>query len=263
MNEGTFENQPNTDVEEGEIVTGRNLESYVGTLLINPEIFDGKRVLIVGAGSTNLEPQLNKRGIKPKLVANFDIVNHPFRAFQNKPIRTLIASFIDKNSNKPDKRELIDRIMGLTGRIMVRGDMKRLPFPDKSIDFALALWSTYQLNLNNRKEAFREMMRVADHIHVYPIYQPDIYMVVELIQDEFPDFDVVCSYPPPDTILNPSKFFIDSENDYQEHLKKEDRIYAPMIDKPKLKTLRFFNFVKKIFIGSGGYTLIITRKKQS
>ena len=254
-----------TESREGSIVSGRTLEEYRQDLFFEQELLEDKKILNLGAGASNLNSDLKKEGINCSVI-DLDLNHDPYTNKVIRPIRTQVANLISSIMHGESKKtELIRKIMKTGDRKMVQGDMMSLPFKDREFDFVFALWSTYQLPVKKRAEAFGEMLRVADYIHVGPILQDDLYSFYDLVNSEgkFSDFEIVLSYPAPHPMLDKRRFVIKEEADYQKIINGElgeDRIYLP----PEKEV----TYRKRLMGGSSArlkyrFTIILRRKPKN
>lgn len=131
--------------------TERTLDWHEELFGFKAEELEGKKVLNVGAGDTDLEAELEERGIKPQLVANVDI------GYSSKAKNILFRGL-----NAPQNA--------------VAADMKELPFKEETFNKIFCLWSLSWLENNEDKLcALKEMLRVADdggEINIYPVILP-------------------------------------------------------------------------------------------
>jgi len=251
-----------TKTKEGLIETGRTLDYYTSELFFEPELLQDKKILNLGSGSSNLGRDLEKNKVDCEVV-DLDFIFDPYLNKALKPVRTKISQLINRYMTGEKKRKMIRKVMGTEGRDVLQGDMVALPFSDRSFDFIFALHSTYQLPSEKKKLVFEEMMRVANAIHISPILKEDIYFFIELLRNEYQDFEIVLSYPPNTNIFGENRFVIKNDSDYQKILNGElgeDRIYEPIAEAVTYKKDIWGRTHAYV---DGGYTLILRRKNSS
>ena len=248
-----------TETREGSIETGRTLGFYTQELFFEPELLQDKKILNLGSGSSNLGRDLEKSKVGCEVV-DLDFNFDPYLSKALKPVRTKVSQLINRYMTGEKKRKTIRKVMGTEGRDMLQGDMVALPFPDHSFDFIFALHSTYQLPSEKKKLVFEEMMRVANTIHISPVLKEDIHFFIELLEDEYQDFEIVLSYPPDTNMFGENRFVIKDDSDYQKILNGElgeDRIYEP---RAEAATYKKDIWGRTHAYVDGGYTLILRRK---
>lgn len=145
-----------TRAEEMSRTTGRSLEFYKQFLELTPSDFNGKKVLNVGAGRSDINSELEKEGVQPEMLINLDF------AYENigdsKGIFKVVSG---KALHKED--------IPLTA---VAADMKQLPFTDNELDKVICLWSVGWLRDKDKPMAISEAYRVCKddgEIKIYPI----------------------------------------------------------------------------------------------
>lgn len=254
-------NEKPSPSNESLIVTGRNIYQYSHALFFEPELLRNKKILNLGAGSGNLLADLKKIKI-PCSVIELDLLKDPYINNINKFVRTKISHLLNKYLTGDKKIKLIRKIMGTEKRDLVQADMVSLPFPDKSFDIIFALHSTYQLPTEKKQAVFKEMLRVANSIHVNPILKEDLYFFIDLIKTEYTDFNIVLCYLPAHPLLEENKFVITEDQDYQRILNEEfgHSLYEPLAETVSYKKsiLGFTHAVIK-----DGFTIILTRKNDA
>jgi len=176
-------------IAEGEIVTSRNLELYKYALLFEDDVLKGRTILNFGAGGSNLGKELQKKDPN-SIVVDLDLLDNPGKdySFRQDPLRfiaTLPIRFYLKHfqPNEGLRRKIIavKRKIGDTDeRKFVQGDGRNLPFADRIFDTVLSLWTTYQIPIDDREQVFKELMRVADTVHLGPIFGEDYRILSKL-----------------------------------------------------------------------------------
>lgn len=155
--------------------TDRPLEFYKQFLNINPEYYDGKSILNIGAGRSDLAQELKEKNIEPKLLANLDL------AYKNAGESVGPLSYlIGKSFNGED-----------VPKEGVAGDMKMLPFKDQSMDSIFFLWSLGWLKEKDRPQAISEALRVVKsggEIKIYPVSLPN--NAKEVVSQNFPFIEI-------------------------------------------------------------------------
>lgn len=246
--------------KEGSIVTGRSLDCYAWDLFFDPELLRNKKILNLGCGSSNLGEDLKKEKINCSLV-DLDLNYDPYINISLKPIRTKIAHMISRAMfGKDNKREIIRKIMGTQDRNIIQANMNSLPFDDESFDIALAYWSTYQIPTEKKITVFKEMLRVASAIHISPVLKEDLYFFIDLLKNDFPNFDIVLCYPTSNQMLGEQKFQIKEDDDYQKIVNNEygsPTLYEPEDSKVTYKKILGLNAA----IIKNGFTLILKKRK--
>lgn len=145
--------------ERGCEVTGRKLEEYLSYSQLEAEDLQGKVVLNLGSGGSDLEEELRKRKVFPKAVSNIDIAYYYRR-----------GKFL-----KGWMRPLHKRSTGIFIPVdnNVCADMCSLPIADGEIDYCFAVWSLSSYLSEERKSiAIPEIIRVLKpngRAFVYPI----------------------------------------------------------------------------------------------
>lgn len=251
---------PEVPSNEGRIETGRNLDYYSEELFFEPKLLNNKKVLNLGVGSSNLGQELKKRKINCQVV-DVDLTYDPYLDRDGKPLSSIVSQLIDRfMDGHPKKRPLIRKIMRTENRNLIQGDMLKLPFADKSFDYIFALHSTYQLPSEKKLAVFREMLRVANTIHLSPILKEDLYFFINLIENEFSDFEVVLSHPVPHPFLDKPHFKIEKEADYMRNENvtyQGHRVWEPAADEVIYK--KNSRGLTQAYV-KGGNTLILRRK---
>ncbi|MDO8523477.1 MAG: class I SAM-dependent methyltransferase [bacterium] len=155
--------------------TDRPLEFYRQFLNINPEYYDSKSILNIGAGRSDLAQELKEKNIEPRLLVNLDL------AYKNVGESVGPLSYlIGKSFNGED-----------VPKEGVAGDMKILPFKDQSMDSIFFLWSLGWLKEKDRPQAISEALRVVrdgGEIKIYPVSLPR--HAKETIGQNFPFIEI-------------------------------------------------------------------------
>jgi hypothetical protein len=174
-----FEQKP---PERKNTITARKLEDYCANLEVSAKFLSGKRVLNFGCGGSNLRKDMEAKpyfGDGSKFV-EVDIENEPFSIHGNhlsleqeahnirlKKVRD--QEIVEGQLLIPQIKLHENRLLGIDGRKFIQIDGASLPFPGRSFDVCLALWSTYQVPDWEQNLIFKEMVRVADILHIGPV----------------------------------------------------------------------------------------------
>lgn len=157
--------------------TARNWKAYESILGIAPEALTDKIVLNFGSGGSNIDSDLKIKGVNCNVV-NLDLRFDPpgmpnnlfdfYVAFKNElSLRLLKPNSVEREQLVSKKR----RALNTEGRIIVQGNGRALPFPDKAFDYILALESINYLPGNAQRIVFEELMRVGNILHLSPVSQ--------------------------------------------------------------------------------------------
>jgi ubiquinone/menaquinone biosynthesis C-methylase UbiE len=161
--------------------TGRPLEFYEQFLGVTPTDFEGRKILNVGAGRSDINSELERRNIHPEVLINFDLaykdVGDGRGVFKRVAGKALHKEHIPLNA--------------------AAGDMKRLPFADNELDSVIYLWSVCWLEGKDRPAAIDEAYRVCKEggeVKIYPIsFAKEAQKAIErypFIQVSRPHYDI-------------------------------------------------------------------------
>lgn len=224
-------------IAEGEIVRSRNLESYEYALLFEDDVLKNRTILNFGAGGSNLGKKLQEKDSN-SIVVDLDLLNNPGKdySFRQDPLRFIAALpirfYLEHFKPNKDWRKKIIKVKRKIGDIaerkFVQGDGRNLPFADRTFDMALSLWTTYQIPIDDREQVFRELMRVADTIHLGPVFGEDYQILSKLALEK--GFSIVLSQPFPvrDFLLpEPERpNVVRTPVDYEKYMRINDRSLA-------------------------------------
>jgi hypothetical protein len=207
------------------ITTARGLDSYCYDLGIAKELLATGKVLNVGCGASNIDkemPEVNQG------VVNIDIQHDPYFSIMHKPIRSIAAKLATVFA--PKNYILKRKLGGIEGRTLAQADMLNLPFAENQFDFVIAYWSTYQLPIEKRVEAYKEIIRVGKRIHIAPIFKVDLNSLLSMRKDL--DFTIVSSSPLPEIFDDPESYTqIKDVKDYGNYIHENpnlsSRLYMP------------------------------------
>jgi hypothetical protein len=248
---------------EGRIITGRGFSEYSGYLGVKPELLNNQIVLNFGAGGSNIQKDLDSKGInsfivgvdiKKDPVAGDNILAQPFKIASD-----LSAKIENFPQNLRQKLISLYRTFGGTkGRTILQGDGRNLPFANQTFGTVLALYSTYQIPTEDKERVYRELLRVGKNHHYGPIFGDDFKLLSRLAAEN--NFEVVACQPEPRTIFGDVSCMIKSQNDYLEYmrrLKTKDRVKIPKSGQATATYL--FGYPVS---GAGGEGNVIILKKQ-
>jgi len=246
---------------EGAIVTGRKWGDYQAMLGIKPELLENETVLNFGSGSSNIGKTLKAKGTKCRVV-DLDLKYDPWQNSEN-PLRLLAAIpvvlyqkwFNPEGETKQKLVNLKRNIAETKGRRFIQGNGRTLPFPDKTFDHVLALWSTYQIPPEARETVYRELMRVGKILHLGPIFKNDYDLLSKLAAEQ--DFEIVACQPIP--FIRDLPFMFSSENDYDKYIKQKDQ--SKRIEIPEESESLVNTALGKKSAGMRGGNTIVLRKK--
>lgn len=170
-----------TKTERISRTTGRPLEFYEQFLGVGSAGFEGKKILNIGAGRSDLNGELERRNIHPEALINLDLaykdVGDGRGVFKRVAGKALHKEHIPPNATA--------------------GDMKRLPFADNELDSVICLWSVCWLESKDRPAAINEAYRVCKEggeVKIYPVsFKKDAQEVIEkypFIQVSRPHHDI-------------------------------------------------------------------------
>lgn len=178
---------------EGTIMTQRDWDMYEEMLGIKPGALEEEIVLNFGAGGSHLGRDL--RAIKIDCtVIDLDSKFDPFERIKDDRITLTtyrgvrqLASFL-KRLNSPrvlqtNTYRLGQDVLGMLDRDFIKGDGRSLPFADQVFDHVLALWSIYQVPVEDKEILYKELMRVGRILHIGPIFRND-YEILEKLSAE-------------------------------------------------------------------------------
>lgn len=137
--------------------TGRGLEFYQQLLGLRLEELNGKRLLNIGAGKSNIGPELEAQDIHPAKVVNVDLA---YNTEQQQGLRGMVTG--KRMESLPDNA--------------VAADMRNLPFSAESFDTILHLWSLAWLNDEDKLPAIQEALRVCaldGEVKIFPCIRPN------------------------------------------------------------------------------------------
>lgn len=152
-------------------INGRNLEFYLGISDLRESDLDGKVILNLGAGGSDLQRDLLKRGVSPRKVISVDLA-YDIRFNRTKGY----SGFVPPQNGA------------------VRGDMCQLGpcVPPESIDYCFAVWSlSFYLPPERQKLALTEIIRVLKPkgtAYIYPIFCHDPQKMRE--EGLIPDYEI-------------------------------------------------------------------------
>lgn len=260
-----------TEITEGEIVRSRNLESYRYALLFEVDVLKNRTILNFSAGGSNLGKELQKQGLN-SIVVDLDLLNNPGKdySFRQDPLRFIAALpirfYLEHFKPNKDWRKKIIKVKRKIGDIaerkFVQGDGRNLPFADRTFDMALSLWTTYQIPIDDREQVFRELMRVADTIHLGPVFGEDYRILSKLALEK--GFSIVLSQPfPVRDLLIPEPErpnVVRTPTDYEEYMRINDKSLAyggksVLNQKPKREKI-----ARRDGYATGGTCLILKRR---
>lgn len=209
----------------------RHLGQYEILLRFNHRLFDGASVMDFGCGGTNLQQELRRAGITPRRVVMLD--NDPSVRTRNPDVTVLEGTQILKK------------------------------FDPRSIDFVLALASTYQIPLEERTKVFTQLLKVAKRaVHISPIYSPDYSFLAQtgLIEG----FEVVACRPYAsslrDTLGQTEIIFepatLKDYDDFKEKYPESTRIIPPLRESPIEHRRIFFH---NLDIHTGSSYIVLKR----
>lgn len=128
-------------------ITGRQLGEYLTFCPLKAEDLQGKVVLNLGSGGSDLEEELKRKMVFPKAVFNLDLA---YIRRKNKFLQDWMRNWYGGSTGTfaPKKGA-------------VCGDMCLLPFPSGVIDYCFSLWSlSHYLSEERRDLAVSEIIRV-------------------------------------------------------------------------------------------------------
>lgn len=259
------------EITEGEIVRSRNLKSYKYALLFEDGVLRSRTILNFGAGGSNLGKELQEKDSN-SIVVDLDLLNNPGKdySFRQDPLRFIAALPIrfyleHFKPNKDWRKKIIEvkrKIGDIAERKFVQGDGRNLPFADRTFDTALSLWTTYQIPIDDREQVFRELMRVADTIHLGPVFGEDYRILCKLALEK--GFSIVLSQPFPVSdllLLEPERpNVVRTSADYEKYMRINDRSLAyggesALNQKPKREKI-----APRDGYATGGTCLILKRR---
>ncbi len=248
---------------EGLITSGNRLEAYENSLGFSAELLDGQRVLNFGCGASNIGQELELQGLSSRVVdvdlqSDLSITpDQPIRWILSLPIRGLMR-VVDTSHPLYKKLVTVNRYLsGTDGRTFVQADGRSLPFADDTFGTVLALWSTYQIPLEARKQVYRELMRMGEYVHIAPVFQVDYDMLVELANEC--DFEIVASHR---VSWRDLPFRFKNKEDYQKYIdgvSYEERVERPTVRDSKVK----ITLLGRSANGEGGHVMVLRRKKDN
>lgn len=219
---------------EFKTIKGRDWVLYQLYLGIESSELRNKRVLNFGSGYSDIGKTLSDKGLDCNIV-DIDL--------RFKPQNTEDRNFIN-------------------------GDGIALPFSDKTFDYVLALWSTYQIPLTNRKTVYKELMRVGKKLHFGPIFKKDFYILDELVKEK--GYEILTCQP--FSRFELSEFTFSFEEYYSNYVDQNCRIKMPEKDEPVIKSRIAKEYVwdnekyvikksqYKYVSEEGGSTIVMKRK---
>lgn len=228
---------------EGKIITARDVLDYAGSLRFALRSLEGKRLLDVGCGASNIGQDLKKEGIEATVIG-VDLTTDPSTDKNGVPpvqmlLRglNLLSKMTPMESRTREKLlALKRRLAGTADRLFVQADGRQLPFSDASFDEVFALQSTYQIPFEERVKVFRELMRVGNVVRISPIFKQDYDALVQLA-DEL-GFEVLeCTDSTVRQLMVDGKAvqWDESFEEYEARTKKiptKERIYPPRVEEP-------------------------------
>ena len=225
---------------EGEVITGRPLADYQAQLDFKHKLLEGKKVLNFGAGNSLLEDDLRRKGVASTVV-DVDISIDAASAYK-------IIS--------PDERT----ISAFADRKFAQADGRKLPFKDRSFDYVLALWSTYQIPPDAKKQVYGELMRVGDTLHVAPVFKRDYDVFRNMTFSS--GFEIVSCQPYVHYLGvedHKKEARFTHESDYEEYMRKyrrSRRVKAPMGEDVEIYSYAYGGRVAK---STGASTIVLRR----
>lgn len=249
---------------EGKIITRRSLSKYERALQFKRELLRDKTILNFGCGGTNLHLQLKKEKINANVI-DLDIQFNPIGSYSVIFIvKTIdyLKSKINKTSkfytSLTDFKKYVEHI---EERKIIQGDGRNLPFADKTFDISLALWSTYQIPDEAKKQVFKELMRTSNIIHIGPIFKKDYTQLIDLSEEM--KFNIVICTPFTTFLMTKKDAFIaKSVSDYDKYIKNNEpkkRIVEPKDENPRVFRI---NDNPVLATGKGGDIMILKRQKE-
>lgn len=241
----SFEQNP---LERRNTITARKLEDYCANLEVSVKFLDGKKVLNFGCGGSNLKKDIES---KPYFgngsgFVEVDIANDPFGIHGNhfSPEQEAHNIRLKKVRDQeiaegqlliPQIKLHEDRLLGIDGRKFIQIDGVSLPFADRSFDVCLALWSTYQVPDWEQNLIFREMVRVADILHIGPVDGMDMGDIQEAC--DMHDSTIISV-----TAFGDDVFYkLDTMDDYKNLALAKEPHFRPILDILKENSNGFTN----------------------
>lgn len=145
---------------ESDIVKARSLTDYERQLGFTRGLLKDQIVLNFGCGGSNIGQELELLGISSQIV-DVDLAFHPREGRNNK------------------------------SGLRIQADGRKLPFPDATFETTLALFSTYQVPEDSKRQVLDELLRVSNTLHVSPVLKSEYHIMRALAAEH--GFDILYS----------------------------------------------------------------------
>lgn len=178
---------------EGKVITSRPLKTYETYLMFNRSLLKGQRVLNLGSGGSNLSGEIQRANIDAAVV-DLDLAPDPTNQYVQllNPIFKVANTFLPADNKF--RRSLVDlkRTLARTkDRQFVQGNGRVLPFDSDSFDTVFALFSTYQIPAEAKRQVLSELLRVGKALHIGPVMSGD-FDILEELSTQF-GYDIIYS----------------------------------------------------------------------